>query len=147
MERHLPLSSPRLKVFYMRGDKEIELARDDIQSITQGRPKLVILLGLGIAGGLLPDPGALAILLAAIASGGVGSTNSVNRPSANRPILLARSSRNHTAELGSTMISPSPLFRVGTSSAVTWPSIEIRPSWSALCSVVHTVPLVSIATP
>jgi nickel/cobalt exporter len=41
----------------------------DIESITQGRPKLVILLGLGIAGGLLPDPGALAILLAAIASG------------------------------------------------------------------------------
>src|SRR2546430_7616198 len=28
-----------------------------------------ILLGLGIAGGLLPDPGALAILLAALASG------------------------------------------------------------------------------
>jgi nickel/cobalt exporter len=30
-----------------------------------------VLLGLGIAGGLLPDPGALAILLAAIASGRV----------------------------------------------------------------------------
>jgi len=30
-----------------------------------------MLLGLGIAGGLLPDPGALAILLAAIASGRV----------------------------------------------------------------------------
>jgi nickel/cobalt transporter (NicO) family protein len=28
-----------------------------------------VLLGLGVAGGLLPDPGALAILLAAIASG------------------------------------------------------------------------------
>jgi nickel/cobalt transporter (NicO) family protein len=28
-----------------------------------------VLLGLGIAGGLLPDPGALAILLSAIASG------------------------------------------------------------------------------
>src|SRR5215472_761993 len=41
----------------------------DIEEIAQGRPKLVILLGLGIAGGLLPDPGALAILLAAIASG------------------------------------------------------------------------------
>jgi nickel/cobalt transporter (NicO) family protein len=41
----------------------------NIESITQGRPKLVVLLGLGIAGGLLPDPGALAILLAAIASG------------------------------------------------------------------------------
>jgi nickel/cobalt exporter len=33
------------------------------------RPRLPILLGLGIAGGLLPDPGALAILLAALASG------------------------------------------------------------------------------
>jgi nickel/cobalt exporter len=35
------------------------------------RPKMAILLGLGIAGGLLPDPAALAILLAAIASGKV----------------------------------------------------------------------------
>src|SRR5437763_179899 len=33
------------------------------------RPRLPILLALGIAGGLLPDPGALAILLAALASG------------------------------------------------------------------------------
>jgi nickel/cobalt exporter len=33
------------------------------------RPRLSILLGLGIVGGLLPDPGALAILLAALASG------------------------------------------------------------------------------
>src|SRR5260370_10650673 len=41
----------------------------DIDAITQARPRLAILLGLGIAGGLLPDPGALAILLAAIASG------------------------------------------------------------------------------
>jgi nickel/cobalt exporter len=41
----------------------------DIEAITQVRPKLAILLALGIAGGLLPDPGALAILLAAIASG------------------------------------------------------------------------------
>ena len=41
----------------------------DIEAITQVRPKLVILLGLGIAGGILPDPGALAILLAAIAGG------------------------------------------------------------------------------
>ena len=35
------------------------------------RPSVAILLGLGIAGGLLPDPGALAILLAALASGRV----------------------------------------------------------------------------
>jgi nickel/cobalt exporter len=41
----------------------------DFAAITQVRPKLSILLGLGIAGGLLPDPGALAILLAAIAGG------------------------------------------------------------------------------
>jgi nickel/cobalt transporter (NicO) family protein len=41
----------------------------DIEAITQVRPSLAILLGLGIAGGLLPDPGALAILLATIASG------------------------------------------------------------------------------
>jgi nickel/cobalt exporter len=41
----------------------------DIEAMTQARPSLAILLGLGIAGGLLPDPGALAILLAAIASG------------------------------------------------------------------------------
>jgi nickel/cobalt transporter (NicO) family protein len=41
----------------------------DIEAITQVRPKLAILLALGIAGGLLPDPGALAILLAAIAGG------------------------------------------------------------------------------
>ena len=39
--------------------------------IAERRPKLAVLLGLGIAGGLLPDPGALAILLAAIASGRV----------------------------------------------------------------------------
>ena len=41
----------------------------DVEAIAQVRPKLAILLALGIAGGLLPDPGALAILLAAIASG------------------------------------------------------------------------------
>ena len=41
----------------------------DIETITQVPPKLAILLGLGIAGGLLPDPGALAILLAAIGGG------------------------------------------------------------------------------
>src|SRR3989442_7498105 len=41
----------------------------DIDVVTQSRPSLLILLGLAVAGGLLPDPGALAILLAAIASG------------------------------------------------------------------------------
>jgi nickel/cobalt exporter len=41
----------------------------DIEAITQVRPRLDVLFALGIAGGLLPDPGALAILLAAIAKG------------------------------------------------------------------------------
>ena len=39
--------------------------------VTQGRPSWAILLGLGVAGGVLPDPGALAILIAALASGKV----------------------------------------------------------------------------
>ncbi len=39
--------------------------------LTESRPSWAILLGLGVAGGLLPDPGALAILLAAIGSGRV----------------------------------------------------------------------------
>ena len=43
----------------------------DIEAIIQARPSLGMLLGLSIAGGLLPDPAALAILLAAIASGKV----------------------------------------------------------------------------
>jgi len=41
----------------------------DIEALAASRPSLAMLLGLGIAGGLLPDPGALAILLSAIASG------------------------------------------------------------------------------
>src|SRR5438876_9006094 len=41
----------------------------DLEAVTRARPSLAILLGLGVAGGLLPDPGALAILLAALASG------------------------------------------------------------------------------
>ena len=40
-----------------------------LDAVTANPPSLAVLLGLGIAGGLLPDPGALAILLAAIASG------------------------------------------------------------------------------
>jgi nickel/cobalt exporter len=41
----------------------------NIDLLARTRPNLLILIGLGVAGGLLPDPGALAILLAAIASG------------------------------------------------------------------------------
>jgi nickel/cobalt transporter (NicO) family protein len=41
----------------------------DLEAIAHARPRLGVLLGLGIAGGLLPDPAALAILLSAIASG------------------------------------------------------------------------------
>jgi nickel/cobalt transporter (NicO) family protein len=39
--------------------------------VTANRPKLPVLLALGIAGGLLPDPAALALLLAALSSGRV----------------------------------------------------------------------------
>jgi nickel/cobalt exporter len=39
--------------------------------VTENRPNLLLLLGLGIAGGLLPDPAALAILLSALAGGKV----------------------------------------------------------------------------
>ena len=41
----------------------------DLGPLTDIRPSWTILLGLGLAGGLLPDPGALALLLAALASG------------------------------------------------------------------------------
>lgn len=41
----------------------------DVEAMAAARPSLGMLLGLGVAGGLLPDPGALAILLAAVASG------------------------------------------------------------------------------
>jgi nickel/cobalt exporter len=41
----------------------------DLEALTSVRPKLPMLLALGIVGGLLPDPGALAILLAALAKG------------------------------------------------------------------------------
>jgi nickel/cobalt transporter (NicO) family protein len=39
--------------------------------VTDARPKLAVLLALGIAGGLLPDPAALALLLGALSSGKV----------------------------------------------------------------------------
>ena len=37
--------------------------------MTDARPKLAVLLALGIAGGILPDPAALALLLGALSSG------------------------------------------------------------------------------
>jgi nickel/cobalt exporter len=42
-----------------------------LEAVAEMRPSWAILAGLGVAGGLLPDPGALAILLAALASGKV----------------------------------------------------------------------------
>jgi nickel/cobalt exporter len=42
-----------------------------VDLVTDNRPKLAVLLALGIAGGILPDPTALAILLAALSSGKV----------------------------------------------------------------------------
>jgi nickel/cobalt exporter len=39
--------------------------------VTDHRPKLAVLLALGIAGGVLPDPTALAVLIAALSSGQV----------------------------------------------------------------------------
>jgi nickel/cobalt transporter (NicO) family protein len=42
-----------------------------IDLVTDNRPKIAVLLTLGIVGGILPDPAALAILMAALASGKV----------------------------------------------------------------------------
>jgi len=43
----------------------------DLKLATTNRPSLWILIWLGIAGGLLPDPAALGLLLAALAEGKV----------------------------------------------------------------------------
>jgi nickel/cobalt exporter len=42
-----------------------------LEVVTESRPKLPVLLALAIAGGLLPDPAALALLLGALSSGKV----------------------------------------------------------------------------
>jgi nickel/cobalt exporter len=42
-----------------------------LEVVAENRPKLPVLLALGIAGGLLPDPAALALLLGALSSGKV----------------------------------------------------------------------------
>ena len=48
-----------------------EPTRPRVDLVTDRRPKLAVLLALGIAGGVLPDPSALALLLAALSSGKV----------------------------------------------------------------------------
>ena len=43
----------------------------DLGLVTGNRPSMLVLIGLGIAGGLLPDPAALGLLLAQLAQGKV----------------------------------------------------------------------------
>jgi nickel/cobalt exporter len=43
----------------------------DLSLVTSNRPSLMVLMGLGIAGGLVPDPAALGLLLAQLAKGKV----------------------------------------------------------------------------
>jgi nickel/cobalt exporter len=43
----------------------------DLSLVTSNRPSLLLLMGLGIAGGLLPDPAALGLLLTQLAQGKV----------------------------------------------------------------------------
>jgi nickel/cobalt exporter len=56
-------------VWHSHGFGKAHVHRLDV--VTQNRPKLPVLLALGIAGGLLPDPAALALLLGALSSGKV----------------------------------------------------------------------------
>jgi nickel/cobalt transporter (NicO) family protein len=56
-------------VWHSHGLGKVHAHRLDI--VAENRPKLPVLLALGIAGGLLPDPAALALLLAALSSGKV----------------------------------------------------------------------------
>jgi nickel/cobalt exporter len=56
-------------VWHSHGFGKAHAHRLDV--VTQNRPKLPVLLALGIAGGLLPDPAALALLLGALSSGKV----------------------------------------------------------------------------
>ena len=66
-EHAAPSSEPRDLGSHRHGWGRVHTHRVDL--LSEPRPSWAILLGLGVAGGLLPDPGALAILLAAIASG------------------------------------------------------------------------------
>ena len=56
-------------VWQSHGFGKVHSHRLDI--VADNRPKLPVLLALGIAGGLLPDPAALALLLGALSSGKV----------------------------------------------------------------------------
>src|SRR6185369_11117657 len=56
-------------VWHSHGFGKVHAHRLDV--IAENRPKLPVLLALGIAGGLLPDPAALALLLGALSSGKV----------------------------------------------------------------------------
>jgi nickel/cobalt transporter (NicO) family protein len=56
-------------VWHSHGLGKVHAHRLDV--LHENRPKLPVLLALGIAGGLLPDPAALALLLGALSSGKV----------------------------------------------------------------------------
>jgi nickel/cobalt exporter len=56
-------------VWHSHGFGKLHAHRLDV--VAENRPKLPVLLALGIAGGLLPDPAALALLLGALSSGKV----------------------------------------------------------------------------
>jgi nickel/cobalt exporter len=56
-------------VWHRHGFGEVHVHR--LEAVAENRPKLPVLLALGIAGGLLPDPAALALLLGALSSGKV----------------------------------------------------------------------------
>jgi nickel/cobalt exporter len=56
-------------IWHSHGFGKVHSHRLDVA--TENRPKLPVLLALGIAGGLLPDPAALALLLGALSSGKV----------------------------------------------------------------------------
>jgi nickel/cobalt transporter (NicO) family protein len=56
-------------VWHTHGFGKVHAHRLDV--VAENRPKLPVLLALGIAGGLLPDPAALALLLGALSSGKV----------------------------------------------------------------------------
>lgn len=56
-------------VWHSHGFGKVHAHRLDV--VAENRPKLLVLLALGVAGGLLPDPAALALLLGALSSGKV----------------------------------------------------------------------------